>query len=45
MIGKKETRTGKLKPGEELQTEFVDLDFSEIIEINIIQKNSTRTGV
>jgi len=38
MIGKKETKPDNPKPGDELQftTEFVDLDFSEIIEINII---------
>jgi hypothetical protein len=38
MIGKNETKPDKPKPGEELltTTEFVDLDFSEIIEINII---------
>jgi hypothetical protein len=47
MIGKKETRTGKPKPGEEIQTttDFVDLDLSEIFEIKIIQKNSTKTGI
>jgi len=47
MIGKKETRTGKPKQGEEMQTttDFVDLDLSEIFEIKIIQKNSSKTGI
>lgn len=47
MIGKKETRAGEPKQGEEMQTttDFVGLDLSEIFEIKIIQKNSSKTGI